>query len=309
MATEVKTVKLVKLIVFSILIMPLAAQAKLNVFACEPEWAALAGELGGKHVKVSSATQAMQDPHYIQARPSLIARIRKADLLVCTGAGLEAGWLPVLLRKANNPLILPGRPGHLVASQYVVMKDVPRVVDRSMGDIHADGNPHIQTDPRNVAKVAAELSARLIEIDGGNQEEYLRLYQEFNQRWSSALDRWQQQADGLRGMPVVVYHRSWVYLEEWLGLREVAALEPKPGIPPGSGHLAAVLEAAAKEGVETVIYGQYQDPKSVDWFSERSGIPATMLPTTVGGTAAATDLTSWFDDILNRLLAVKGKSE
>ena len=161
---------------------PFPAQATLKVFTCEPEWASLAEELGGDLVDVTSATQAMQDPHYIQARPSLIARVRKADLLVCTGAGLEAGWLPVLLRKGNNPRILAGKPGHLMATDHVPMKEIPTVVDRSMGDIHASGNPHIQTDPHNIARVAEVLEQRLVQLDSANREEYQGRYADYRQR-------------------------------------------------------------------------------------------------------------------------------
>ena len=296
-----------KLLLLCILIFPVSAFAKLNVFACEPEWAALARELGGDLVKVTSATQALQDPHYIQARPSLIAKLRKADLLVCSGAGLEAGWLPVLLRKGANQRIRPGSPGYLMATDYVTMKEVPKVVDRSMGDVHARGNPHIQTDPRNIAKVAAELVERLKLVDSENGSTYKQRYDDFRTRWQTAVNRWEQEAIPLKDMPIVVYHRSWIYLQDWLGLREVAALEPKPGIPPNSGHLAEVLDLAAKKGVKAVIYGQYQDTRSIEWFSQRSGVPAILLPTTVGGTAAADNLFHWFDDIIKRLLAAREK--
>jgi len=295
-----------KLITLCILLIPLSAYAKPSIFTCEPEWAALAREIGGDLVNVSSATQAMQDPHFIQARPSLIAQLRKADLLVCTGAGLEAGWLPVLQRKSANQRVSPGGPGYLMATDYVTMKEVPEIVDRSMGDVHARGNPHIQTDPRNIAKVAAEMVERLKQIDGQNSSTYQQRYDDFQARWKAAIGDWVQQAATLRGMPVVVYHRSWIYLQDWLGLREVAALEPKPGIPPNSGHLADVLDRAAKEGVKAVIYGQYQDAKSVEWFSKRSAVPAVLLPTTVGGTAAADNLFHWFDDIIRRLQAAQG---
>lgn len=289
------------MLVFSLLI-PLPLQAALKVFACEPEWAALAQELGGEHVDVTSATQAMQDPHYIQARPSLIARIRKADLLVCTGAGLEAGWLPVLLRKGNNPRILDGQAGNLMASEHVMMKEIPTSVDRSMGDVHADGNPHIQTDPRNIARVAGVLAERLKMLDSANRDEYQRRYEDFSLRWNSAINDWQQKAASVKGMPVVVYHRSWVYLQDWLGLEEVASLEPKPGIPPGSKYLADVLNRTQEYTDLIVIHAQYQESKAINWFSGKNSAPVVMLPSTVGGTAEAKDLYSWFEDIVTRLL-------
>ena len=293
------------LLMFSLLL-PLPMQANLKVFACEPEWAALARELGGERVDVTSATQAMQDPHYIQARPSLIARIRKADLLVCTGAGLEAGWLPLLLRKGNNPRILAGQPGHLMATDHVTMKEIPTVVDRSMGDIHAGGNPHIQTDPRNIIRVAQVLAERFKMLDSANRDEYQRNYDDFSVRWAAAIERWQQQAVSLRGLPVVVYHRSWIYLQEWLGLREVASLEPKPGIPPSSGYLAELLNRTEGLSGLIIIHSQYQESKAINWFSGKSGAPVVLLPSTVGATPAAVDLASWYEDIIQRLLNARG---
>src|SRR3954466_4402553 len=140
------------------------ASAALNVFACEPEWASLAQELGGDKVSVTSATTAKQDPHRIEARPSLIARIRSADLLICSGSELEVGWLPLLLTQSGNDRIQQGSPGFIEASQYVVKLEIPKVVDRSLGDIHPAGNPHVHLDPRNIVKVGSVITERLVEI-------------------------------------------------------------------------------------------------------------------------------------------------
>ena len=141
------------------------AHAALRVFACEPEWAAVAREIGGDKVETSSATSPDQDVHYLQARPSLIAQVRRADLVFCTGADLEVGWLPVLLRQAGNAKVQPGQPGYFEAASAVSMLEVPTSVDRSQGDVHPFGNPHIQTDPRNIAKVAAAVAERLAKLD------------------------------------------------------------------------------------------------------------------------------------------------
>ena len=161
-----------KVISLLLLMLPVTAVADLNVFACEPEWSALAEEIGGDLVKVSSATNALQDPHYIEARPSLISRVRKADLLICSGAQLEIGWLPLLLRKANNPKVMPGAEGFLEASSYVRRLDVPASVDRSQGDMHPQGNPHVQMNPHNVAIIAAEVGRRMESLDPGNAGVY-----------------------------------------------------------------------------------------------------------------------------------------
>ena len=218
-----------------------SANAAIDVFACEPEWGALAREIGGEQVEVYVATTARQDPHLIEARPSLLAKSRRADLLFCTGADLELGWLPILLKKSGNRKIQPGRPGHLLAANHVELAEVLGRVSRDMGDVHARGNPHIQLDPRNIPPVARELLSRFIAIDPDNSAYYRQRLDEFSSRWEDALARWEKESSGLQGMPIVVHHRSWVYLENWLGLHELAALEPKPGIPPTSAHLAKVI--------------------------------------------------------------------
>ncbi len=281
------------------------AQATLNVFACEPEWAALADELGGDAVSVYSATTALQDPHQIQARPSLIAQIRRADLLVCTGADLEAGWLPLLLRQGGNSKLLAGKPGHFMASASVRMLEAATQLDRADGDVHAHGNPHIQTDPRNIAQVAQALAQRLAQLDPGRAAVYTERQQAFATRWQAAIQRWEQQAAPLRGVPVVVQHKSWAYLQDWLGLIEVATLEPKPGLPPSSAHLAGVLSRLQQQPARMVLRAAYQDGRSSAWLQQQTGIPSVELPFTVGGNAAATDLFSLFDDTLARLLAAQ----
>ena len=287
-----------------ILWLPLGAHAALNVFACEPEWAALAGELGGKDVKVYSATSAFQDPHRIEARPSLIAQMRRADLVVCSGAELEAGWLPLLLRDAGNAAVQPGRPGYFEATQFVVMLEKPARLDRSGGDVHAAGNPHIHTDPRNIARVGKALSTRLAEIDPARAAAYRARSEAFDARWQEAITRWETRAAPLRDLPVAVQHKSFSYLLAWLGMREVLTLEPKPGIEPSVGHLARVAETLQTKPAKMVLRAAYHSPRSADWLSQRSGIPVVVLPYTVGGSKQASDLFGLFDDTLDQLLKV-----
>lgn len=284
--------------------LPLYAHAALNVFACEPEWAALAREIGGGDVKVYSATTAMQDPHRIEARPSLIAQTRRADLVVCTGAELEVGWLPLLLRESGNAEVQPGRPGHFEAARHVAMLDKPARIDRSQGDVHAAGNPHIQTDPRNLLRVGAALAQRLAEIDPAHAAAYQARWQDFSVRWETAIARWQQQAAPLKGMPVVVQHKSFSYLIAWLGLREVATLEPKPGVEPSLGHLADIAARLKTTPAKAVLRATYQSPRASEWLAERANIPAVALPFTVGGAAGTDDLFGLFDVTLAKLLKV-----
>ncbi|WP_324779545.1 metal ABC transporter substrate-binding protein [Thiobacillus sedimenti] len=281
---------------------PVFAHAALNVFACEPEWGALATELGGDAVKVYTATTAMQDPHHIEARPSLIAQMRRANLAVCTGAELEIGWLPVLLQQSGNAAIQPGQPGYFEAARQVALLEKPMVLDRAQGDIHAAGNPHVQTDPRNIARVAQALAARMAELDPARAALYRARLAGFNTRWNAAIARWQAEAAPLRGMPIAVQHLGFPYLENWLGLKQVAVLEPKPGVAPSVGQLADVAARLKATPARAVIRAAYQDPRPSEWLAAHAGIPAIALPFTVGGSARAGDLFGLFDDTVDQLL-------
>lgn len=287
----------------ALLISGQTARADLNVFACEPEWASLTKELGGDKVTIYAATTAAQDPHQIQARPSLIARARAADLVVCTGAELEIGWLPMVQRQSANGKIQSGAKGYFEATRVVTLRDVPTRLDRADGDVHAAGNPHIQTDPRNIAAVIGPLSARMAEIDGANAAYYQARAKEFGERWTAALQRWAQQAVPLRGVSAATQHKTWVYLFDWLGMKEVVTLEPKPGIPPSSGYLAQVVETVKQNPLKMVIRAAYEDSRPSDFLRDRAGVPVVVLPFTVGGTPEAKDLFALYDDTLNRLLA------
>ena len=295
------------LLVAVLLSLPLAASAAVNVFACEPEWSSLAEEIGGDLVKVTSATHALQDPHYVEARPSLISRMRNADLVVCTGAQLEIGWLPMLLSKANNPRVLPGKDGFLEASTFVPRLDIPDSVDRAQGDMHPQGNPHIQMNPHNIARVAQALGDRLALVDPANADAYAAGTADFLARWTVAITGWEERAKILAGSRVVCHHTSWIYLEDWLGLVEVATLEAVPGIPPTASHLSSLLAELGTDGsgADTIIRAPFQSAKASDWLQKRTGIPAVMLPLTVGGTEQADNLFSLFDDVIDRLIAVR----
>jgi zinc/manganese transport system substrate-binding protein len=285
----------------SLLLASHTAQATLNVLACEPEWAALTQELAGDLARVTSATTAKQDPHHIEARPSLIARARNADLLVCTGADLEIGWLPLLQRESGNARIQSGRAGYFEAADSVRLLEKSGVADRAQGDVHPGGNPHLQADPRNLLKVANALAPRLADLDPSNAAVYAARNQDFQKRMTVAIARWEKDAASLRGVPVVVHHKSWSYLTDWLGLKVVADLEPKSGIEPSVSSLAALLERLKTQPARMILRTAYQSPKPSEWLAERAGIPAVELPYTVGGSAAAKDLFGLFDDTVAKL--------
>jgi zinc/manganese transport system substrate-binding protein len=250
------------------------------------------------------ATTALQDPHRIEARPSLIARARSADLLVCTGAELEIGWLPLVQSQSGNSRIQPGSPGNFEAARQLALLEVPTQLDRSMGDVHPQGNPHIHLDPRNIAKVAAALAERMAQLDRGEAAQYQARVKDFLGRWQQASARWEKEGAPLKGMSVVVYHRDLTYLLNWLGMREAGALEPKPGIPPSTAHLTELVARLAKEPAKAIMRSAYNDPRPAEWLSERTKLPIVSLPFTVGGTDKAKDLFGLFDETVSRLVAL-----
>lgn len=281
----------------------LPASAALNVLATVPEWAALAREVGGDKVNVIAATNALQDPHRIDAKPSLIARARSSQLVVANGAELEIGWLPMVLRESGNAAIQPGQPGYFEAASAVRLREVPTRLDRADGDVHAGGNPHIQTDPRNILTVAQALAARLALVDPANAEAYKANLARFSDRWKTAMARWELVAAPLRGVPVWVQHRSFPYMSDWLGLKELGALEPKAGVEPGSAHLAGILERQKVTPARMILRPAYTRASASEWLGERAHIPVVILPFTVGGSPEAGDLFGLFDETIRRLLA------
>jgi zinc/manganese transport system substrate-binding protein len=281
-----------------------SAQAELNVFACEPEYGALIQTLAPK-AKVYSATTALQDPHQVQARPSLIAKMRQADLVVCAGADLEIGWLPMLQMKASNAEILSTENGLFFATDHVDTLDKLTQVDRSMGDVHAKGNPHVHFDPQLFLKVAQALTEKLKQLDEVNSDAYRQHLQDFSLRWQAASQEWVAKAAGLKGQKVIAYHTSFRYLFNWLGIEQVGDLEPKPGLPPSTSHLVKLIERAKQGDVSAIVMASYQDERGAMWLGERAELPVIILPMSIGGNEQSTDLFSLYDSVITLLLAGK----
>lgn len=260
----------------------------LNIFTCEPEWQALAQELATADADIYVATSAQQDPHHVQPRPSLISAVRRADLVFCNGAGLEAGWLPVLLSKGSNPRVQRA-PGLLFAAEQVALLEIPTVLDRADGDVHASGNPHVHLDPRRLLTIAQALSARLTEIDPDNTAAYQQRLAQFSQRWEENIATWQAQAKPLSGSAVIVHHRSWSYLIDWLGIEQVGELEPKPGIPPTPAHLSELIDVARSQHATAIIFTDHNGDKAANWLASRSAACAVKLPSTATADDTAAD--------------------
>jgi zinc/manganese transport system substrate-binding protein len=282
------------------LLLPFAANA-LEVFVCEPEWGSLLEELAGDKAEITVATTAFQDPHRLQARPSLIAAVRQADLIVCTGADLEVGWLPLLLRRSGNPKIQAGNPGYFLAADFVRRLEVPKSVDRAQGDVHPQGNPHIHLNPGNIRRIADALAQRLTVLDAGNSNAYRARLEDFQSRWQDATERWEERAMDLQGMRLASHHRSFSYLADWLELDIVATLESKPGVPASGAQLAALLEQLTPNPPLGVIRTPYENEKPSMWLADRLELAEIKLPFTIGGTDGSIDLFTLYDETIRML--------
>lgn len=280
---------------------PSSAFAKVNIFACAPEWAALSEEIGGDLVEIYTATRAQQDVHHMRAKPSLLTAMRKADLVFCSGASLEIGWLPVLLQKSGSPDVQQNTMGWFMAADFVKKIGVMEHAEHSMGHIHPEGNPHVHLNPHNILDIADALTERLFLIDQANGKKYDENYSTFKTKWQQAITSWETQAADLKGKNIVVYHRSWAYLTDWLGLNIITALEPKPGLPPTTAHLEKLLKKLKDKDVKAILVAPYENDNAAKWLSKHSNIPVLHLPYTIGGSEYADTLEHLFNETITKL--------
>jgi zinc/manganese transport system substrate-binding protein len=295
------TPRITTVLVFLVaLLSPRAAFADLEVVATVPTLAALAKEIGGEHASVVSLALPTQDPHFVDAKPSLALKLRDADLLLAVGLSLEVGWLPNLQSGSRNASIQNGAQGYLECASYVGVLDVRETVDRSKGDIHPGGNPHYLYDPRQIAQCAAAIAGRMGELDGDNADSYKSNLKKLLKRLHFRRKKLEKRLADHRGTPIVTYHRSWVYLSDWLGLKEVAYLEPKPGIPPSPAHVAEVLAAARKNGVKIVLQENFYPNDTGGLVAEKAGASLVVVPAAVdfdGGETVA----KWLDRLVGAI--------
>ena len=277
-----------------------AAQASLNVFACEPEWGDLARSLMPQ-ADITVATTAWQDPHYVEARPSLIAAARRADLVVCTGASLEVGWLPALLQKSANRKIQVGEPGLFYATDQVTLHQPHEHVDHSMGDVHPEGDPHVHLNPDAVPVIAETLARRMQQLAPDSAASIQRAYLSWRVNWNLQRGQWRQAARQLEGLELVVQHTSFDYLLRWLGVEPVIDLEPKPGLPPSASHLSGILGHDRLDQADGILVATYQDDRPARWLSEQSGLPVLVLPATVTDEPSTASLPKLIGHIIQQL--------
>lgn len=285
------------------------AHAKLNIVASTPDIGAVAKEIGKDKVEVMSIAKPTEDPHFVDAKPSFIVKLNKADMLIDGGLQLELGWLPPLVVGARNKKILTGEKGYLIASAGVPVIEVPTSVDRAMGDVHPLGNPHFMLDPLNGKIVAMHICDRLCQIDAANCNYYKDNLKDFTKRLDQKLSEWQKAMEPFRGIKVVTYHKTFPYFANRFNLNVVGELEPKPGIPPSPTHINSLIPMMKNEGVKLILIEQFRERKVPEFVGAQTGAKVVIVPIMVGGQKEIQDYLALFDYTINQIVsALKTKS-
>lgn len=279
----------------------LAHAGQLNVVTTTADLKSITEFIGGDRVKVESLGKGTQNYHFLAAKPSFMIKARNADLFIRNGLDLEIGYEPLVLEGSRNPGIQIGRPGHLDASGGVAPLDVPDHVDRSMGDVHPGGNPHYWTDPENAKIIAGSIARRLSELDPAGAGFYQSNLADFNSRIDAKLREWQEVLLPYKNEKLITYHKSWVYFAERFGFEVVDELEPKPGVPPGPGHLQSIINAVRAKNVRVILQENIYDDGAARFISEKTGAAVVVAPISVGGMKGADDYFSLMDVIVERL--------
>jgi len=253
------------------LLLPFIAHAKLNVVVTTPDLGSVASEIGGDRIELTILMKPAEDPHFVDAKPSFITKLARADVLIEGGAELEIGWLGALLQRAGNSKIASGKPGRVLANQGVRMLEVPAAVDRSQGDVHAAGNPHFMVDPENAKIVARHITESFAALEAGSAEVYRTNLQKFVEKIDARLPVWQKTLAPYQGQSVVGYHNSWPYFAQRFGLKIDTFLEPKPGLPATPAHLAEVISKMKEGNIRLIIVDRYLDRRTADSVAQRTG--------------------------------------
>lgn len=283
--------------------LPSVAASKINVVTSTEDLASLVREIGGDKVQVEAIAKGYQDPHYVEAKPSFLLKLRKADLLIAIGLQLEIGWLPPLVTQCGNPRIQPGAAGYLEAAQFAEILEIPTgQITRAMGDVHPQGNPHFWLDPQNGLRVARGLKDKFSKMSPQDAVYFDQQFQAFSQRMTAAEKAWDEKMKPYRGTKVVTYHNSWPNLMRRFGLNVVGYVEPRPGIPPSPGHLVALIGEMRRQNVKVILVEPYFDEKTPQSVARQTGAKVVVLLPSVGGEKEVTDYFKLFDYDVNLLL-------
>ena len=280
-------------IVAALVAWPAGAQTKLKVVTSTTDLYDIARAVGGSRITASHISEGYQDPHFVEAKPSFVLRMRDADVFAFVGLDLEVGWMSLLLDGARNPKINPGGPGHVDVSRVIPVLDVARgPVDRSQGDIHPRGNPHYWLDPENGKRIANLFRDKFSELDPAGAADYARNAQQFASRLDAAAREWAPALAQIRGKPIVAWHTSWRYFAAYTRVNIVGFMEPKPGVPPSPAHLAGLILTMKRTGAKTIIMEPFYDRKTADFVASKTGAQVLVLPPSVGGREGLDDYVS-----------------
>ena len=286
-----------------------AAQAKLSVVATTPDLAAIAKEIGGAKIELTTMARPTEDPHFVDPRPSFIVKLNKADALIHGGAELESGWLPKLVEQARNARIISAAKGNVNCCEGVRMREVPDQLDRSKGDIHAKGNPHYLVDPGNAKIVAHHIEDAFSSLDPANREFYAANAKRFSSALDAKLGEWQAKLAPFKGRQLVAYHNSWVYFAERFGLKIELFLEPKPGIPPSPSHLAGVIARMKEKGARVIIVDPYLKRKTAETVAQSTGATVVDVAQFPGGVKGTDTYIALMDYLVNALSESLGQTK
>ncbi|MCA1828231.1 MAG: metal ABC transporter substrate-binding protein [Myxococcales bacterium] len=280
----------------------IAILAALHVVSSIASLGSLAKEVGGDRVEVESLSKGYQDPHFVEPKPSLMLVLNRADLLLHVGLELEIGWLPPLVLGSRNPKIQTGELGNLDCSRAIPVLDIPTTkVDRSMGDIHPQGNPHYWLPPGNAKILAREIAQRLEQLDPAGRAEYEKNLANFNQRVAAKEKDWAPRLVKLKGAKIATFHKSWSYVSQWLGMEEIGYVEPKPGIPPDPQHLARLISVMKEDGAKALLMESFYNRGVATLVAEKAGAKLLILPTDVGAEPSIKDWFTLVDAVLKQL--------
>ena len=283
---------------------PSFAAGPLNVIATTEDLASLAAEVGGDKIKVDSLARGYQDPHFVEAKPSFVLKLNKADLLIVVGRELEIGWLPPLITQSRNAKIQPGGPGYLDASLSAHILEIPTgEITRAMGDVHPQGNPHYWLEPGNGRRIAQAIQSKLTVLSPGDAAYFASRYADFDKRLAAAETRWDAMMATYKGVKVVTYHRSWPNFAKRFGLEVIGYVEPKPGIPPSPSHTMDLIQEMKRQNVKVILVEPYFDLKTPNSVARETGALVVVLAPSVGAEKEITDYVKLFDYDLNKLAA------